>query len=145
MAPAFDFSDRMAARHGEVAIHDWEKNGFVEVDHYGTGAKEDLNFGFFEDAKHHQAYPVIRVPSYILHGNQDETVAVQRSLEAKKLYGDRIELDIVDDDHSLVVSADRALQAAIRFAKGLNLRPRAEPANPQQALDQLKTDPRFDG
>jgi uncharacterized protein len=143
MAPAFDFARNMAERHGEVAIADWSFTGSVDVDHYGTGQSEPLNYGFYEDAQIHEAYPPLRVPTYVLHGRQDETVDVNRSIEAVKRFANHVELDLVDDDHSLVASANRALDAASRFASQLQLRPAAAPTDPKYALGILKQDPRF--
>ena len=114
------------------------------VDHYGTGQTEALNFQFYEDAQMHAPYPKLRIPTYVLHGRHDETVALQRSTEAQSRFESLIELDVVDDDHSLVQSADRALDAARRFAQGLNLRSAVSPQNADAALKLLKNDPRFD-
>ncbi|MEE2904618.1 MAG: YqiA/YcfP family alpha/beta fold hydrolase [Myxococcota bacterium] len=145
MAPAFDFFEGLKGRHSIEDIQLWQKDGFAMVDHYGTSKPEKLSYGFFEDAKNHQAYPVIRVPTYILHGNHDETVDVRRSARAKQMYEEWINLDCVEDDHSLINSVPRALNAAQTLTQKLQFRPAYEQPSVEAALATLENDERFKG
>jgi fermentation-respiration switch protein FrsA (DUF1100 family) len=66
--------------------------------------------------------PTIRVPTYVLHGRRDETVPVAVAEELKTRFDDLVELDVVDDDHALANSADRALEATRRMIDHVGLR-----------------------
>ena len=145
MAPAFDFFKGLNGRHTEDELSRWQKDGFAMVDHYGTGQPEKLSYEFYEDAKEHQAYPQIRVPTYILHGNNDETVQVARSEKAKDMFGEWITLDRVDDDHSLVNSVSRSLEAIETLIAKLGFRGLYHQPPVAKALQVLEKDERFTG
>jgi pimeloyl-ACP methyl ester carboxylesterase len=142
MAPAFDFGAGLLRRHAD-GLEPWKRSGVTLVDHYATGRKERLAWGFMEDALGHPGYPPIRVPTYVLHGSRDDVVEVGRSERAAALWPEAIELDVVDDDHALLASADRALAAARRMIERLGLRPAPEPVEVGVALEVLGRDPRF--
>lgn len=143
MAPAFDFAASLAARP-DADLEGWRKRGFADIDHYGTGRPEPLSFGFYEDACTHAAYAPLRVPTYILHGLRDDVVHADRSRQAVERAKVPIELELVDDEHSLIESAPRALAAARQMVVGLGLRPQP----PAESADVVRTwmadDRRFD-
>lgn len=145
MAPAFDFPRQMHLRHGDSAIAEWKTKGSMPVEHYGSGQLEMLNFNFFDDAQKHPAFAKLRVPTYVLHGEQDDTVSIQRSVEARSQNEAFMEIQSVDDGHSLINSVQLALSAARRFAQGLKLRPQAQVQCAAEALKLLENDPRFAG
>ena len=138
MAPGFDLARRMETRYGAAAIEDWRRRGALEVDHYAQGGKQPIGFGFFEDALRHRGYPPLRVPTYLLHGTKDDTVPSEASEEMARRHPSLIELDLVDDGHALVASADRALAAAHRMIAGLALRKAPAPLDGEAVLATLE-------
>ena len=145
MAPAFDFFDGLRSRHSAEELQAWQHDGFTMVDHYGTAKPEKLSYRFFEDAQRHPPYPKLRVPTFILHGENDETVQIDRSERALEMYGEWIELDRVDDDHSLVLSVHRALSTIETLTQKLRFRPRQLQPTVDTALKILEKDERFKG
>lgn len=122
MAPAFDFAARFEARYGGHAVRLWEEAGFVEVEHYGMPGMQRLSFELLRDARTHPARPPLRVPTYILQGRGDDVVSPAMVEEVANANA-QAELDLVDDDHGLVASSDRALAAAIRMVERVRLEP----------------------
>lgn len=115
MAPAFDLARRLGERYGPRELEAWRTEGFVTVDHYGTGRPERISSAFLEDAARHLAYPPIARPAYLLQGLRDDTVPAALAQEAQRQATAPVELDLVDDEHSLGTSADRAIAAARRL------------------------------
>jgi len=115
MAPAFDLARRLVGRHGDAALAEWRQVGWTEVDHYGTNQKERISAAFLDDAARHPAFPVIARPAYVLHGRRDATVPVTLAEEAAVRAAAPVELELVDDDHALAATAERAIAAARRL------------------------------
>jgi len=114
MAPAFDFSARLLERHGAEAVGRWRQDGFTLIDHHQTHEPERLGPEILEPHGLPAFPPVLR-PTYILHGLRDETVppALSQQVSAQAPLG-LVELELVDDDHGLERSVDRAIDAARR-------------------------------
>jgi pimeloyl-ACP methyl ester carboxylesterase len=121
LAPAFDIVERLRARYGAKGMERWRTDGSVEVDHHAWGGKHAIGYGFFEDATRHPARPPIRVPTYILQGTRDDVVDARIAEEMARANA-KIELDLVDDEHGLTASSDRAVAAALAMAARLDLR-----------------------
>jgi uncharacterized protein len=75
LAPAFDLSARWAARMGEVDLARWKSSSTYAFDHYGTGRKELLAYGFLEDARGYAPFPLPSAPTLVLQGERDEVVS----------------------------------------------------------------------
>lgn len=131
LAPAFDFAPRMRARFPADVLATWQRLGRTFVEHYALGGLHAIGYELLADAERHAPRPPLRVPTYILHGRRDDTVPASTSEEVAKQWAAVVELDLVDDDHSLVASAPRALAAAERLTAKLGLQP--EPAVPDVA------------
>lgn len=114
MAPAFDFRDRLLERHGPEAVARWRQEGSTLIDHHQTRAPERLGPAILEPHGL-PAFPPLLRPTYILHGLRDETVppALSEQAAAQAAPG-IVELELVDDDHGLERSVDRAIHAAER-------------------------------
>lgn len=143
MAPAFDFASTLRRRHGPEAIETWSRDGVVDVDHHATGERAAIGFGLLEDADEKPRFPKIRVPTYILHGEGDDTVPCAVSRTVAEAHPEHVTLDVVDDEHGLVDSAPRALAAARRFIEALALRPARGPIAAADAMGCFRADPRF--
>lgn len=122
MAPAFDFSERFEARYGGHAVRMWEERGFVEVEHYGLEGMQRLSFDLLRDARTHPSRPPLRVPTYVLQGRGDDIVD-PAMVEAVVAANEKATLDLVDDEHGLTASVDRALAAAMGTVERLGLEP----------------------
>ncbi len=143
MAPAFDFASTLR-RNGEKELARWRREGSVEVDHFATGEPAQIGYELFADAERQPPFPPIRVPTYILHGERDDTVPCERSRRVAGANPDSVELDVVDDEHGLVDSAPRALQAAERAMARIGLRKALPAVPPAEALERFRADPRFE-
>jgi uncharacterized protein len=81
LAPAFDLAVRWAARMGAAELAGWKNNSTYAFDHYGTGQKELLAYGFLEDARTHAPFPLPSAPTLVLQGERDEVVAPELAQE----------------------------------------------------------------
>ncbi len=99
MAPAFDFAARWRERLGDAAMADWKNNGFLAVDHYGTGRVERVGYALYEEALGYEAYPQLAQPALVFHGLRDEVVPASLSEEFQRRTGAR--LTLVDSGHEL--------------------------------------------
>ncbi len=136
MAPAFDFAERFEARYGGHAVRMWEEAGFVEVEHYGMPGMQRLSFDLMRDARTHASRPPLRVPTYILQGRRDDVVSPTMVEEVARANA-KAELDLVDDDHGLVASSDRALAAALAMVERVGLEPDPAPRDVASILASL--------
>lgn len=114
MAPAFDFARRLEERFGP-ALATWRDTGTAMVEHYAYGGEHPIHFGLYTDARQHPARPRPAVPTAVLQGEHDDVVpaAMVRAVVAGAPPG--WTLEVVDDDHGLTRSAERALAAARRL------------------------------
>ena len=80
LAPAFGFCHLWMAELGPERMAEWQRSGTLTVFHYGQGREVPLSYAFFEDARQYQAFPDMRQPTLIFHGNQDAVVPVEQSL-----------------------------------------------------------------
>ena len=81
LAPAFDFAGLWRQRMGEETFKHWQQQGTVPVFHYGLGRETALRFDLMPDAEKYEARPRFAAPALIFHGNQDDVVPVESSVE----------------------------------------------------------------
>lgn len=111
LAPAFGLLARWRARLGGAAITDWEKNDALEIDDYAEKKRTTVDFGFVRDLEQidreaGSPYPVVNVPTLIVHGVRDDVVTIESSRVFAT--GKRhVRLVEVDDGHELVASLPR--------------------------------------
>jgi len=75
LEPAFAFEEVAEALYGGAeAMEAWKQSGVLEVD--GT----QLGYDLIADAAKHEAYPFVKMPAYVVHGNQDEVIPMDNSL-----------------------------------------------------------------
>lgn len=84
----------------------WEKEGSIEVPHFGF--KEDLvlRYDFHRDGLAFAEQIPPPVPLTILHGKNDATIRIQNSREYTAAYPDRVALVELDSDHALLDCLD---------------------------------------
>ncbi len=86
-APVSDYEETRRLKIGEEGIEQWEKEGYAIYEGNGY-EKLKLNYSFFENAGKNKAYtvaPSIKVPTLIVHGDQDKTVPIKQSIKTMKL------------------------------------------------------------
>ena len=100
-SPVSDYLGLFIARDHDIDIETWRKKGFVFIE---APDEEDLklNYSFYADTEKIDGYSFakkIRVPTLIVHGDQDETVPIAQSQMAASLIPDcRLEV-IKGADH----------------------------------------------
>jgi alpha-beta hydrolase superfamily lysophospholipase len=121
LAPAFGLAAGWRARLGEADWAAWRARGWLETLDYTTGRSARVDFGFVEEVARidadDQGHPDVRVPTLIVHGIRDDTVAVERS----RAFADgkrHVRLVEVDDGHELGASLDRIAREADAFLAG---------------------------
>lgn len=117
MAPAFDLAERLEARYDAEGT--WQKNGHIVVDHYAYGTPSAIAYDFILDARGHPSRPRIPAPAYVITGQRDEVVPVELVTAVTKASDPAVRFEIVDDDHGLIASANKPLEAARDLARTL--------------------------
>ena len=88
-SPVSDYMEILTLRnHGGENIEDWQKKGVLFI----KGANDSdlkLKYAFVEDAQKANGYSAakkITIPTLIVHGAKDETVPVEQSIKASRLF-----------------------------------------------------------
>lgn len=103
MAPGFGLPKRWQALLKEQGMEAWQKNGFVEVFHYGFGKSCRLNYAFVDDVCKYQTDKLrVDSPTLVFHGRKDETVPIEESEEFAALNKGFVSLRALDDGHELI-------------------------------------------
>jgi pimeloyl-ACP methyl ester carboxylesterase len=110
LAPAFRMADRWCQRLGPAAWQAWRDANALVIDDYAELKKTEIDFEFIHELERldseGEGWPDVRVPTLIVHGVKDETVAV--SLSRQWAQGKRhVRLVEVDDGHDLLVALPR--------------------------------------
>ncbi len=115
LAPAFRLVERWRERMGGDAWERWNYAGTTPYEDFAEGGTLNVDFGFIDDAVEVDGeltsaygsaegigprWPDVRVPTVILHGVHDETVAVGLSRTFAKTRPN-VRLIELDDDHRL--------------------------------------------
>lgn len=104
LAPAYDFVKRREVELGEAFLKNWEKEGFVGVEHHYYGEKRKLHYQIMTESKKFEksAYK-FQQNTLVFHGLKDELVPHQIS---QKYLGEKsnCQLFYVEDNHSLIDS-----------------------------------------
>ncbi len=101
-SPVSDYLGLLIARDQNIDIQSWKNTGFISVP--GTdGQSLKLSYSFYRDAetiKSEESIKKIKVPTLIVHGDNDETVPLQQSIKCARLIEDcRLEI-IAGADHT---------------------------------------------
>ena len=80
LAPAFDFANRLRAALG-TEVERWQRDGVRAFYHYRTRSDLNLAYSFLEDARSFEPFPDVRIPTRVLHGTSDESVAPELSVQ----------------------------------------------------------------
>lgn len=100
LAPAFDLAPRWEKRMGaEVDL--WRSRGAYAFDHHARGHKEELAFGFLEDARRHPAFPLPDCPALVVQGTLDDVVEPSLAREFVSRMAGRAQLVELREGHEL--------------------------------------------
>ena len=116
LAPAFDFADLWHRRLGEEAFNRWQRQGTVPVFHYSLGRETALRFDLMADAEKYEARPDFAAPALIFHGNQDDVVPVESSVEFVRQHSNA-ELTRLEAGHELTEVVEPIWRLAWPFLK----------------------------
>lgn len=104
LAPALGLFHTNFVGLGHAGVRKWEREGSIEVRHYGTDSVERISSDFVHDARKYDENRVhLSIPVMIVHGTHDETVDPHLSVVYAK-HNPNVALHLVEDDHPLVTS-----------------------------------------
>ena len=114
-SPVSDYMGVLIARDQDLDIKTWKEKDFVAV----KSAEDQslrLNYSFFEDAQRLDGYQFaksVKVPTFFVHGNSDETVPLEQSRKTASL--------IPDSRLEIIEGADHVYSNPQHFEKMLDL------------------------
>lgn len=117
LAPAFGFRDLWVRQLGAEGMDRWRAEGSLEVFHYASGLQQPVGYQLMEDAKQYSPFPDFQQPALIFHGNHDETVPVDSSVDFARTHPNA-ELVRVNSGHELTDVLDVIWQKAQSFLFG---------------------------
>ncbi|UCE41496.1 MAG: alpha/beta fold hydrolase [Candidatus Aminicenantes bacterium] len=101
-SPVSDYLGLLIARDNDIDIDAWRQVGFIVIES-SDGKKVRLNYSFFADAEGINGYAFaenIKVPTLIVHGDNDDTVPLAQSQKTADLIRD-CRLEIIEGaDHT---------------------------------------------
>lgn len=102
LAPAFGLLSHWLPKLEENQVQDWQKSGYLSIDHYGEGRSLPLHYKFVEDAIQYQETPLLRpIPTLILHGCNDQVIPINASRDYASVRP-WVQLIEFDSDHALI-------------------------------------------
>lgn len=97
-SPVSDYLGKLIADMNRYPLEKWKEQGFI----YHEGNLK-LNYSFFEDAEKINSYEEIKkikIPTMIVHGDNDESVPIEQSKKAASLI-ENCKLEIIEGaDHN---------------------------------------------
>jgi pimeloyl-ACP methyl ester carboxylesterase len=115
LAPAFNLFERWNARLGEADLARWRAEG-LEVDHFATGTRRRLGWGFREVAAGLPPFPAVTVPALVIAGRADTSIPLE-DIEAWVARTPTARLLVVDDGHELTGSLALIQRQALDFLR----------------------------
>ncbi len=107
LAPAVMFPKDAEKVLGVDRFRAWQRDGTLDVFHFGYGSKRPLNYAFYEDGQQYDALAAdVRQPILIFQGRRDEAVDY-RVVEQYAATRPNVTLTLLDDDHQLIASLPR--------------------------------------
>ena len=100
MAPAFGFARRWPLKLGQQVTDAWQREGSMEVFHYGYNQRKRVGYQLLEDGLQYADFPNFGQPALIFHGKNDDVVPASFSVEFAKKH-ENAELHVWESDHEL--------------------------------------------
>lgn len=119
LAPALDIGPSLRRGLGGTNVDRWQRDGSLEVFHYGYSEPRRVNYAFFEDCCRYDPFTTrLDVPILVFQGRRDEAVSPEM-VERFAATRPNVELHLLDDDHQLIASLAHIWERSARFL-GLN-------------------------
>jgi len=104
LAPALDFSEDGLSGPQGCNLADWQRDGSIDIFHFGYGRMMPIHYGLCEDARRYNALTAdVRMPILVFQGRRDTAVSpatVERWARSRP----NVEFHGLDDDHQLTAS-----------------------------------------
>lgn len=104
LAPALDIAPSLRRGLGSGRVEQWQRDGSLEVFHFGYSEQRRVNYTLFEDAERYDPFTTpLEIPILIFQGTRDDAVdpeMVKRFASGRE----NVELHLLDDGHQLVAS-----------------------------------------
>ena len=100
LAPAFRLAERWEQRTGPGQMAAWQRDGALPYFHYGEKREMLLGWTFLADARQYEPYPDVAQPALIFHGEADDVVPVEDSVEFVAR-NPQARLQVMHSDHEL--------------------------------------------
>lgn len=101
-SPVSDYTALIHSRVDEQDIKNWKEKGIIEVTGVDNEARK-LKYSFYEEVEKVKAYEAarnIKIPTLIVHGDEDETVPIEQSKKTVSLI-QNCRLEIIEGaDHT---------------------------------------------
>ena len=120
LAPAFRFYNLWREQLGAEGMKRWQTEGSLSVFHYAEGRERPVGYQLMEDARQYSPFPGFQQPALLFHGNQDEVVPVDSSVEFAKTHPN-VELIRINAGHELTDALDSIWQKTKPFLFGSDL------------------------
>ena len=115
LAPAVELEWDRWTEIRPLGVEGWQREGQIEVFHYGYGEPRMLRYGFYEDGvKYDAAGRRLEPPVLIFQGRQDESVSPQ-IVQSFARAQPRATVHMLDDGHQLKNSLDFIWRETARF------------------------------
>jgi uncharacterized protein len=115
LAPALDIAPSLRRGLGGTKVDEWQRDGALEVFHYGYNAPRRVNYTLFEDCGQYDPFTTpLRIPILIFQGRRDESVSPEM-VEAFAATRPHVDLHMLDDDHQLISSLPYIWEHSARF------------------------------
>src|SRR5688500_4226385 len=76
LAPALDIAPSLRRGLGGPKVDEWQRDGALEVFHYGYNAPRQVNYTLFEDCGQYDPFTTpLSIPILIFQGRRDESVS----------------------------------------------------------------------
>ena len=114
-SPVSDYYEVDTKRRTKEEIEDWKTKGYV-IHRNSKGEEKRLKYSFFDDFKNNNAYEAakkIKIPTLIIHGDEDKTVPVEQSKKTSSII-ENCKLEII-------TGADHKYSKPEEFEKMLSL------------------------
>ena len=115
LAPALDIAPSLRRGLGGPRMDEWQRDGSLEVFHFGYNEPRRVNYALFEDCGRYDPFSTpLEIPILIFQGRRDEAVSPEM-VEGFASTRPNVELHLVDDDHQLIASLPYIWEHSARF------------------------------
>ncbi len=115
LAPALDIAPSLRRGLGGTKVDEWQRDGSLQVFHYGYNETRRVNYTLFEDCERYDPFTTpLDIPILIFQGRRDESVSPEM-VERFAASRPNVELHLLDDDHQLIASLPYIWEHSSRF------------------------------